>query len=153
MSAVDGVDVERMKSAAAANAATSVGRFDLPWPLQLLSPGAVFSGPKTIGTSPAKKRWRFWRVDDASVAKVFDGGRENPHASGMPIGPSRADASPLTCSTSGRQCATARPTFVAGVDEAGRGPLAGPVVVAAVILDPKRVPKGLDDWKQADCRK
>lgn len=36
---------------------------------------------------------------------------------------------------------------VAGCDEAGRGPLAGPVVAAAVILDPVRVPKGLDDSK------
>lgn len=37
---------------------------------------------------------------------------------------------------------------VAGVDEAGRGPLAGPVVAAAVILDPHRVPAGLDDSKK-----
>jgi ribonuclease HII len=37
---------------------------------------------------------------------------------------------------------------VAGLDEAGRGPLAGPVVAAAVILDPKRIPKGLDDSKR-----
>ena len=37
---------------------------------------------------------------------------------------------------------------VAGVDEAGRGPLAGPVVAAAVILDPKRTPRGLADSKQ-----
>jgi ribonuclease HII len=37
---------------------------------------------------------------------------------------------------------------VAGVDEAGRGPLAGPVVASAVILDPKRIPKGLNDSKQ-----
>ena len=36
---------------------------------------------------------------------------------------------------------------VCGVDEAGRGPLAGPVVAAAVILDAKRLPKGLDDSK------
>ncbi len=39
---------------------------------------------------------------------------------------------------------------VAGSDEAGRGPLAGPVVAAAVILDPKRVPRGLDDSKKLD---
>jgi len=39
---------------------------------------------------------------------------------------------------------------VAGCDEAGRGPLAGPVVAAAVILDPKRVPRGLDDSKKLD---
>jgi ribonuclease HII len=37
---------------------------------------------------------------------------------------------------------------VAGCDEAGRGPLAGPVVAAAVILDPDRVPRGLDDSKK-----
>jgi ribonuclease HII len=36
---------------------------------------------------------------------------------------------------------------VAGVDEAGRGPLAGPVVAAAVILDPRRIPDGIDDSK------
>src|SRR5213080_1193474 len=39
---------------------------------------------------------------------------------------------------------------VAGCDEAGRGPLAGPVVAAAVILDPTRVPRGLDDSKKLD---
>src|SRR5215472_16994601 len=37
---------------------------------------------------------------------------------------------------------------VAGVDEAGRGPLAGPVVAAAVVLDRKRIPKGINDSKQ-----
>lgn len=36
---------------------------------------------------------------------------------------------------------------LAGVDEVGRGPLAGPVVAAAVILDPDAVPHGLDDSK------
>jgi len=37
---------------------------------------------------------------------------------------------------------------VAGVDEAGRGPLAGPVVAAAAILDPNRIPTGLNDSKK-----
>ena len=37
---------------------------------------------------------------------------------------------------------------IAGVDEAGRGPLAGPVIAAAVILNRKRIPKGLNDSKQ-----
>jgi ribonuclease HII len=37
---------------------------------------------------------------------------------------------------------------VAGVDEAGRGPLAGPVVAAAVVLDPRRPIAGLRDSKQ-----
>jgi ribonuclease HII len=36
---------------------------------------------------------------------------------------------------------------VAGVDEAGRGPLAGPVAAAAVILDPRNLPRGLNDSK------
>lgn len=40
---------------------------------------------------------------------------------------------------------------VAGTDEAGRGPLAGPVVAAAVILDPLDMPDGLHDSKQLDA--
>ncbi len=38
--------------------------------------------------------------------------------------------------------------LVAGVDEAGRGPLAGPVVAAAVIFERRRIPRGLDDSKK-----
>lgn len=38
--------------------------------------------------------------------------------------------------------------LVAGVDEVGRGPLAGPVTAAAVILDPARLPQGIDDSKR-----
>ena len=41
---------------------------------------------------------------------------------------------------------------VAGCDEAGRGPLAGPVVAAAVILDPARIPRGLNDSKKLDAK-
>ena len=37
---------------------------------------------------------------------------------------------------------------VAGVDEAGRGPLAGPVVAAAVLLPAKGIPRGINDSKQ-----
>lgn len=42
---------------------------------------------------------------------------------------------------------------VAGADEAGRGPLAGPIVAAAVILDPKRIPDGLNDSKQLSAQR
>lgn len=42
---------------------------------------------------------------------------------------------------------------IAGVDEAGRGPLAGPVYAAAVILDPARLPDGLDDSKALTARR
>ena len=58
---------------------------------------------------------------------------------------------------------TYRPTFeleaaelelargpIAGIDEAGRGPWAGPVVAAAVILDPAQLPEGIDDSKALD---
>ena len=38
--------------------------------------------------------------------------------------------------------------IVAGVDEAGRGPLAGPVVAAAVVLDPHSIPDGITDSKK-----
>lgn len=44
--------------------------------------------------------------------------------------------------------------LVAGIDEVGRGPLAGPVVAAAVILDPNNLPReldGLDDSKALDA--
>jgi ribonuclease HII len=73
-------------------------------------------------------------------------GRAQPEPARLPLGEERV-----------------RPTFrreraalkrgvwpVAGCDEAGRGPLAGPVVAAAVILDPKRVPRGLNDSKKLD---
>jgi ribonuclease HII len=40
------------------------------------------------------------------------------------------------------------PLLVCGVDEAGRGPWAGPVSAAAVILDPDRLPKDIDDSKK-----
>ena len=40
---------------------------------------------------------------------------------------------------------------IAGCDEAGRGPLAGPVVAASVILDPARIPRGLNDSKKLDA--
>lgn len=42
----------------------------------------------------------------------------------------------------------AGPVPVCGIDEVGRGPLAGPVVAAAVILDPAAIPDGLDDSKR-----
>ena len=43
--------------------------------------------------------------------------------------------------------------FIAGIDEAGRGPLAGPVVAAACILDPKELILGLDDSKKLTEKK
>jgi ribonuclease HII len=45
---------------------------------------------------------------------------------------------------------TLDPGPVAGIDEAGRGPWAGPVVAAAVILDPRRIPDGITDSKALD---
>src|SRR5215470_5713580 len=41
---------------------------------------------------------------------------------------------------------------IAGVDEVGRGPLAGPVVAAAVALDPERIPEGIADAKGLDAQ-
>ena len=42
---------------------------------------------------------------------------------------------------------------VAGVDEVGRGPLAGPVTAAAVILDLTRIPEGIDDSKKLPAKR
>ncbi len=46
------------------------------------------------------------------------------------------------------RAALRRGHVVCGIDEAGRGPWAGPVVAAAVIFDRKRIPKGLNDLKK-----
>jgi ribonuclease HII len=78
--------------------------------------------------------------------------------------PAKAAKGSAAKAPAGRQgaiIAVASPTFrreralikrgiwpVAGCDEAGRGPLAGPVVAAAVILDPDRIPRGIDDSKR-----
>lgn len=42
---------------------------------------------------------------------------------------------------------------IAGVDEVGRGPIAGPVTAAAVILDPRATPEGLNDSKKLTARR
>jgi ribonuclease HII len=57
-----------------------------------------------------------------------------------------ADAAP-TEEVAAVGAALAATPLIAGVDEAGRGPLAGPVVAAAVILDPRRRIDGLTDSK------
>ena len=44
-------------------------------------------------------------------------------------------------------------SLLCGVDEAGRGPLAGPVFAAAVILDPGQIPEGLNDSKKLTEKK
>lgn len=43
--------------------------------------------------------------------------------------------------------------IIAGIDEVGRGPLAGPVVAAAVILDPDNIPNGLQDSKKLSAKR
>ncbi len=43
--------------------------------------------------------------------------------------------------------------YIAGVDEVGRGPLAGPVCAAAVILDPNNIPAGLNDSKKLTAKR
>ena len=59
------------------------------------------------------------------------------------------DEPPIRPTFARERAAIKRGVFpVAGCDEAGRGPLAGPVVAAAVILDPSRIPRGLDDSKK-----
>jgi ribonuclease HII len=67
----------------------------------------------------------------------------------MPVAKSPASTRPLTSTLSPRsEKSNASDLFIAGVDEAGRGPLAGPLAVAAVILDPRRPIDGLDDSKK-----
>jgi ribonuclease HII len=66
------------------------------------------------------------------------------------IAPSAAKAKPAGKTARGPTFAMERlyPGHVCGVDEAGRGPWAGPVCAAAVILDPNRIPEGVNDSKK-----
>lgn len=61
----------------------------------------------------------------------------------MPLAPNLAHELQLRQELSG---------LIAGIDEAGRGPWAGPVVAAAVILDETRIPTGIDDSKKLSER-
>src|SRR5262249_35699717 len=70
--------------------------------------------------------------------------RESTAAPRLPLG-----EPPIRPTFARERAAIKRGLFpVAGCDEAGRGPLAGPVVAAAVILDPNRIPRGLNDSKK-----
>lgn len=67
--------------------------------------------------------------------------------------PTESPIAPLFPDFAFEQAALGRGALrVCGVDEAGRGPLAGPVVVSAVVLDPDRVPDGLNDSKQLTAK-
>ncbi|MCP4184960.1 MAG: ribonuclease HII [Hyphomicrobiales bacterium] len=66
---------------------------------------------------------------------------------GAPVGPYQADMHlEAALKRSGHD-------IIAGIDEAGRGPLAGPVVAAAVILDANNIPEGLGDSKTLSSMK
>jgi len=108
--------------------------------------GAV---PRGAPSNPRISQGKISAIDFAGVARDFS-----------PMPPRKAKASqglPL-------KEPVLRPTFrrerrwltqgvwpIAGCDEAGRGPLAGPVVAAAVVLDPTRIPRGLNDSKKLDA--
>ncbi|OGB00003.1 MAG: ribonuclease HII [Burkholderiales bacterium RIFCSPHIGHO2_12_FULL_69_20] len=67
--------------------------------------------------------------------------------------PSRKSSKPAEKRPEQRRLRWDVPALVAGVDEAGRGPLAGPVVAAAVILDELQPIRGLGDSKVISARK
>ena len=83
-----------------------------------------------MGKSPASPRSSSFRKGD------FLRSQPSPPEKGTTFGRHRGER------------AKAENIFIAGVDEAGRGPLAGPLAVAAVILDPDRPIAGLDDSKK-----
>ncbi len=64
---------------------------------------------------------------------------------GRPVPSGRMTGPDFTYENAARALGHAR---IAGVDEVGRGPLAGPVTAAAVILDPGAIPEGLNDSKK-----
>ncbi len=70
----------------------------------------------------------------------------------LELGGKRLMAPAASHGTLDYSCEAGFPGPVAGVDEAGRGPLAGPVVAAAVILDPDNLPDGIRDSKSLTGR-
>jgi len=64
---------------------------------------------------------------------------DSPYLFDLPVKPDFSNE--LRLISTGKQ-------YIAGTDEAGRGPLAGPVVAAAVVLDPDNLPIGIDDSKR-----
>ena len=75
---------------------------------------------------------------------------EFPPASRVPAPPFRSggEAGRVAAAMPDLSLESSLGVVVCGVDEAGRGPLAGPVAAAAAILDPARIPEGIDDSKR-----
>ncbi|BBO14425.1 ribonuclease HII [Bradyrhizobium sp. TM102] len=113
--------------------------------------------PGRLRTIPAMIR------DKSAKTPAKDAPRKDAAKKAAPAKAGKAPATKTTTVPAGKKgiIAVAPPSFrreralikcgvwpVAGCDEAGRGPLAGPVVAAAVILDPDRIPRGIDDSKR-----
>ena len=96
------------------------------------SPQPLYGNPDADSTSNSAK---FKFPDDSVIPNDFDLFKDAPHFK------IESHLSSLDKSA------------VAGVDEAGRGPLAGPVVAACVLLDPDNIPIGLNDSKKLTEKK
>ncbi len=98
--------------------------------------------PCAIPLSPAKEQIAAFR---GGAGRRISGGVS---PAGPKAAPKKAQKSIPPTLTLERLAAGPQGAHVCGVDEAGRGPWAGPVCAAAVILHPRRVPKGIDDSKR-----
>jgi hypothetical protein len=102
--------------------------------------GRVKDLPCAYGTGTMSRNTTRRSVDSGGVAKSA----ALSAAPRLPLGDP-----PVRPTFARERAAIRRGVFpVAGCDEAGRGPLAGPVVAAAVILDPNHIPRGLNDSKK-----
>ena len=70
----------------------------------------------------------------------------------VPRGPAPAAKAAARATAPSLTLEALHPPPVCGVDEAGRGPWAGPVAAAAVILDPNCIPQGVDDSKKLTAK-
>ena len=108
--------------------------------------------------SPVFSRVPVLRFTSDPFARQRDGAIPSPRPVRLP--------GALACGAAARQNRPMPPDFsfetaahlrglsrICGVDEVGRGPLAGPVTAAAVILDPDHIPRGLDDSKRLTVRR
>jgi len=105
------------------------------------------------GTSPAmtkERKWRDRKTTRFSTAATTSGAKASPVGkTSSPCESPRGNASFRTVPTFDLEAELMDALHgpIVGIDEAGRGPWAGPVVVAAVILNPGRIPEGLNDSK------
>ena len=92
------------------------------------------------------------RAGDAAYGLAVPKRPPTPKAAAARPALAKAGGAPPAVGPPSLRLEALHPPPVCGVDEAGRGPWAGPVAAAAVILDPRRIPEGVNDSKKLSAK-